>query len=139
MRTVPSPGPAACPRPSTGEHTLTLQGSVSRGVVLTIPAKVTTAAEGCPVDDATLTWGFKETFRSYISGSIANGEWTVADGATYETPDFGWSDGTGAYDPDGGEGLIAFTRVDPVHRARRHPRHHRREPAAAVPRRRTAR
>ena len=53
----------------------------------------------CTVVDATLTWGFKESFRSYISGTIANGEWTVADGATYETPDFGWADGVGSYDP----------------------------------------
>jgi hypothetical protein len=61
------------------------------------------ASTDCAVDDATLTWGFKESFRSYISGTIANGEWTVADGATYETPNFGFSGGTGSYD-----GTIAF-------------------------------
>jgi hypothetical protein len=90
----------------TGSHTLTVQGSVDRGIVIDIAPRITTAAEGCPVDAATLTWGFKESFRSYISGSIANGEWTVADGATYTTPEFGWSDGKGAYDPDGG--LVQF-------------------------------
>ncbi len=68
---------------------------------------MTTAAEGCPVDAGTLTWGFKESFRSYISGSIANGEWIVSDGATYATPEFGWSGGKGAYDAEGG--LVAFT------------------------------
>ena len=67
---------------------------------------ITTLAT-CPVDDGTLTWGFKESFRSYISGSIANGEWTTADGATYATPDFGWTGGTGTY--DGGAGLVGFT------------------------------
>jgi hypothetical protein len=86
----------------------TSSGRLNHGVVLDIPARVTTAADGCPVDDASITWGFKESFRSYISGSIANGEWTVADGATYAVPDFGWSDGTGAYDPETGEGLVAF-------------------------------
>ncbi len=90
----------------TGSHTLTFQGSVNRGVPVEIAANVTTAAVGCPVDGASITWGFKESFRSYISGSIANGEWTVADGATYATPDFGWSNGTGAYDAKGG--LVAF-------------------------------
>lgn len=65
-----------------------------------------TAAVGCPVTDATLTWGFKESFRSYISGSIANGEWTLADGASYDIPNFGWSGGEGAH--DNGEGLVAF-------------------------------
>jgi hypothetical protein len=65
------------------------------------------AAETCAVDDATLTWGFKESFRSYISGTIANGEWTVADGASYETPYFGWTGGAGEL--DAGRGTIQFT------------------------------
>jgi hypothetical protein len=65
-------------------------------------------AEGCTVEASSLTWGFKETFRSYISGSIANGEWTVADGATYETPVFGWTGGVGHYDVVTGEGVLAF-------------------------------
>jgi len=90
----------------TGTHTLTFQGSVNRGTEIEIAPKVATAAEGCPVQASSITWGFKESFRSYISGSIANGEWTVADGATYTTPDFGWSDGQGAYDAD--DGLVAF-------------------------------
>jgi len=97
------------PAKLTGEHTLTFQGSVNRGVVLDIAeAVVTTAAATCPVDDATLTWGFKESFRSYISGSIANGEWTVADGASYETPNFGFSNGSGSYDSSTGDGLVTF-------------------------------
>ena len=54
-------------------------------------------ALACTIEDATLTWGFKESFRAYISGTIANGEWTVSDGATYETPHFGFSGGSGTY------------------------------------------
>jgi len=93
----------------TGEHTLTFQGSVDKGIVLDIaPAAATTAAEGCVVESGDLTWGFKESFRSYISGSIANGEWTVADGATYETPSFGFSGATGAYDAASASGLVSF-------------------------------
>jgi large repetitive protein len=60
------------------------------------PAAVTAYAT-CSVDDAVITWGFKESFRSYISGTIAHGEWQVADGATYETPSFGFQNGTGEY------------------------------------------
>ncbi|WP_354024713.1 HtaA domain-containing protein [Conyzicola nivalis] len=93
----------------SGLHTLTFQGSVDRGVELNIAeAASTTAAVGCVVDDATLTWGFKESFRAYISGAIAHGEWTVADGATYAVPNFGWSAGTGGYDAETGEGSLAF-------------------------------
>ncbi|MGX5682649.1 HtaA domain-containing protein [Schumannella luteola] len=97
------------PSSLTGSHTLTLQGSVNRGVVLDIPARIALAATGCTVESSTLSWGFKESFRSYISGTIANGEWTVADGATYETPLFGWADGDGSYDAETGEGVVAFT------------------------------
>ncbi|MCU1513213.1 MAG: hypothetical protein JWO10_303 [Microbacteriaceae bacterium] len=93
----------------TGTHTLTVQGSVNRGIVIEILAVVSTAAAGCPVEDATLTWGFKESFRSYISGTIANGEWSVANGATYVTPSFGWASGTGVYDSDTAKGLLGFT------------------------------
>jgi len=49
----------------------------------------------CPLTRANLSWGFKESFRSYISGSIANGEWNVADGAGYETPSFRWTQASG--------------------------------------------
>lgn len=64
--------------------------------------------EGCTVADASITWGFKESFRSYISGSIAKGSWEVLDGATYETPTFGFSGGTGTADAEAGTGSIAF-------------------------------
>lgn len=90
----------------TGEHILTLQGSVSRGLVLNI--KTVAQLEGCTVAEAILSWGFKETFRAYIDGSIAHGEWAVSNGATYETPNFGWSNGVGVYDTDSRAGLVTF-------------------------------
>lgn len=65
-------------------------------------------APGCEVDAATLTWGFKESFRAYIDGSIANGEWTVADGATYETPAFGFAAEDGRLDPRVMQGSVDF-------------------------------
>ena len=74
----------------------------------TAPASRTTAVTGCVVDDASITWGFKESFRAYISGSIAHGEWTVAEGATYTVPNFGWSAGAGGYDAETAAGLLAF-------------------------------
>ena len=72
------------------------------------PANVTVAADSdvCDVTDAAITWGVKESLRSYISGTIANGEWAVSDGATYDTPNFGWTAGSGQL--DAGEGTIAF-------------------------------
>jgi len=67
------------------------------------------AEPGCAVTDATLTWGFKESFRAYIDGDIANGEWTTSGGATYETPEFTWSNGQGHFDPETGYGYAQFT------------------------------
>lgn len=72
------------------------------------PASAAVASEGCTIDDASITWGFKESFRSYISGSIAKGSWQVADGAAYETPSFGFSAGTGTTDADAATGAISF-------------------------------
>jgi hypothetical protein len=66
------------------------------------------AADTCTVTGADLSWGFKESFRSYIYSTIANGEWTVSDGAIYETPAFGFANGTGSYDPPSGRGTIDF-------------------------------
>lgn len=99
----------ALPAGLTGSHIVTFQGSVSRGIPITITAPVTTTSlEGCEVSNASLTWGFKESFRSYVSGSIAKGEWTVADGATYDVPNFGFADDSGTYDAEAASGLIAF-------------------------------
>ncbi|HWL02526.1 MAG TPA: HtaA domain-containing protein [Microbacteriaceae bacterium] len=96
------------PTTLSGVHTLTMQGSVSHGTVVTIkPSVVAAAAGSCTISDATLTWGFKESFRAYITSTIANGEWTVADGASYETPEFSWS-GTGSLDPETETGDLAF-------------------------------
>ncbi|MDN5730656.1 MAG: HtaA domain-containing protein [Yaniella sp.] len=62
----------------------------------------------CQITNATLDWGVKESFRAYISGSIANGSWDTSEGASYDTPHFTWSDGSGAYDPATETGDITF-------------------------------
>ncbi|WP_025134740.1 HtaA domain-containing protein [Leucobacter sp. PH1c] len=73
-----------------------------------LPATVP-AAEACTIDTATLTWGVKERFRSYVSGSIANGEWTVSDDMRYETPSFIWDAASGSVSSGLDAGTIAFT------------------------------
>ena len=76
------------------------------------PASAATAEttdQSCTITGGTLTWGLKESFRAYISGSIANGSWETTDGAAYETPSFIWSNGTGSYDPATGTGAVSFT------------------------------
>ncbi|MHA3682901.1 HtaA domain-containing protein [Leucobacter sp. HY1908] len=63
----------------------------------------------CNVTEASFTWGVKESFRSYISGSIANGEWTVSDDMRYETPSFIWDKAQGSLAPELDAGEIGFT------------------------------
>lgn len=89
-----------------GEHTLTFQGSVDRGIVFTLAESV--APAGCTVKAASLTWGFKESFRSYTTGTIANGDWTLAGGTTYATPEFTWPSGTGAFSLEDWTGLVGL-------------------------------
>src|SRR5690606_21588134 len=63
----------------------------------------------CIVTDGNLTWGLKESFRSYIKSSIAKGDWETVDGAEYELPDFMWNDATGEFDAQTGAGSVNFT------------------------------
>ena len=66
-------------------------------------------AEGeCEVVESEITWGFKESFRSYISGAIALGQWTTSGDVSYETPAFSFSGGEGTIAPDRRSGRAAF-------------------------------
>lgn len=62
----------------------------------------------CAVEDVSITWGFKESFRSYISGSIANGSWDVSGDVGYEIPAFTFTGGSGWVNPDRTEGTLSF-------------------------------
>lgn len=78
------------------------------------PASAATAESVCAVTDGTLNWGVKESFRSYISGTIAKGAWEAAEGASYTTPEFTWSGAHGSIDATGSgevafEGVVTFT------------------------------
>ncbi len=66
-------------------------------------------AEGpCEVLESEVTWGFKESFRSYISGAIALGQWTTSGDVGYTTPALIFSGGEGAIAPDRRSGTVAF-------------------------------
>lgn len=67
-----------------------------------------TVGSACEVTGGTMQWGIKASFRSYISGSIANGSWETSDGLTYESPNFTWSGATGSIDSASGTGTVSF-------------------------------
>jgi len=93
-----------------GEHTLTFQGSTDLGGVFTV---VEDDDYKCEIDDASLTWGVKESFRSYVTGSIANGSWDTKGDVDYKTPAFTWSKGSGGADDEETQidfdGTVTFT------------------------------
>ncbi|MFI6338122.1 HtaA domain-containing protein [Streptomyces sp. NPDC050535] len=65
----------------------------------TIGASTAAAAE-TPLTGYELTWGIKESYRSYVTGAYAQGTFTTADGATQAASNgaFTFVDGTGTYD-----------------------------------------
>lgn len=95
-------------------HLRGLLAAAAVSAALLVPAVPATAAptaapaDACEVTGGSLTWGIKESWRAYISGSIAKGAWEPLDGATYATPEFSWPATAGDIDPATGTGTIAF-------------------------------
>ncbi len=89
--------------------------TASLGVAAPQPASNSAATDVCAAQSGLATWGFKESFRAYISGSIANGEWMTSGDISYSTPAFTLSALTGEvlFDDAVGElgatGSIRFT------------------------------
>ena len=59
------------------------------------------------MDNATLNWGIKTSFRNYISSGIASGSWTLSN-VSYVNNQYGWSDGTGSINTNETRGLVRF-------------------------------
>lgn len=90
----------------TGTHTLVfIGGSTAKGIVLNIPESNALAL--CVAQDATLTWGFKESFRAYLDSTIAHGEWIVSEDVVDDRGIFTWSDGVASLD-EGPVGTVSF-------------------------------
>lgn len=67
----------------------------------------------CRVSSWEMTWGFKESFRSYLSGTIAQGGWETSGNISYETPYFTLSGSRGFLNSEGDRGeVIGFGRID---------------------------
>lgn len=78
-----------------------LSGGAAASLANATQLPATPQADSCTLTEGTLTWGVKESFRSYISGGIARGSWELVDGASYTTPNFMFSGGTGSAKLDG--------------------------------------
>lgn len=87
-----------------------MRRALAAGVLLALlPVAPAFAAEdSCEVVNAEVQWGFKESFRSYISGTVALGTWSTEGDITYATPLFYFTGGEGSLAPDGSQGELAF-------------------------------
>ncbi|WP_125175154.1 HtaA domain-containing protein [Corynebacterium bovis] len=91
-------GPTGTTGATTGPAGGTGAGAAG-GAAGTAPAAAAGAATSCIAAGQTeIAWGFKQSFRSYITGSIAKGSWEMQ-GATYDGSQFHWKGTSGTADP----------------------------------------
>lgn len=88
--------------------TVGIAASMFVPVAVAAPALAQDATQ-CEISSAELKWGFKESFRSYVTSNIAKGDWQLSDGAAYETPEFIWSQASGFIAEDGNNAEVDFT------------------------------
>jgi hypothetical protein len=70
-------------------------------------------SDRCEVKSWEMTWGFKESFRSYLSGTIANGGWDTAGNVSYTTPHFMLTGSSGYLNREGDRGEVSGVgRID---------------------------
>ena len=76
------------------------------------------AEQACEVTQWQASWGVKESFRAYLSGALAMGQWTTDGDVSYSTPVFLFAGDRGSVSPDGSwgemttEGSIRFVGHD---------------------------
>ncbi|MFD4246619.1 HtaA domain-containing protein [Streptomyces sp. NPDC058525] len=94
VKTAPSaqPSQSPSPQPSTSAETPQTPGAFT---------------------DAAVDWGVRRTFREYVSGSVGQGKWTLAEGAQDGGALFRFAQGKGAY--DGGKGTLDAAFAGTVH------------------------
>ncbi len=64
-------------------------------------------SDRCSVRSWEITWGFKESFRSYLSGTIARGGWETDGNISYDTPFFTLAGTSGFLGPEGDRGEVS--------------------------------
>ena len=80
--------------------------TVTKQVPVKAANKAPAASADGKVASADLGWGVRDSFRNYIRGGIANGNWDL-NGTTYSNNAFQWAKGTGSFKD--GKGSISFT------------------------------
>lgn len=104
---------------AVGDHRVELTGARSGTATATFavaasavtPAPAAQAEERCvarAVNGASLDWGVRASFRSYVTGPIAGGSISTS-GATATGDGFRWTGGSGAYNTDAERGRVSYS------------------------------
>jgi hypothetical protein len=97
--TIPADAP-------TGAHTLVLIGAGHQAqVAITIAAALPTCTARA-VSGASLTWGVRDSFRSYVTGPIAGG--SISSSGVSGSGPWTWSGGTGSFNASSVMGLTSW-------------------------------
>ena len=67
-----------------------------------------TEADAKGVADARLSWGVKDSFRSYLQSGVAKGGWTTSGGAVYNSGAFVFSGDQGGVNPSNDSGTVSY-------------------------------
>lgn len=96
--------------PATGNPAPTDTNSPTDKATSSPSTSAASAATKGEIADGTLGWGVKESFRTYVVGSVANGKITASGGATQAADNgvFTFTDATGTYDTDADTLAAAF-------------------------------
>ncbi|MGA4848518.1 HtaA domain-containing protein [Streptomyces sp. G5(2025)] len=85
-------------RPGTGKATGKAAGEASKKPAEGKGATSKGKREAGRIEDAAVDWGVRRTFREYVTGSVAQGEWKLSGGAEDGGALFRFPDGEGTYD-----------------------------------------
>ncbi|GAB3841462.1 HtaA domain-containing protein [Nesterenkonia populi] len=104
---TPSPSPSAEPAPASAEEAEPSPPS-SVPLLSAEGQEAIDEAEAClAADSGTFSWGLHESFRSYIEGPIARGEWNLQ-GIDHHGGQFVWAGGAGEWSEAAEAGVVAF-------------------------------
>ncbi|MFJ3894537.1 HtaA domain-containing protein [Streptomyces sp. NPDC090083] len=112
---TPTPTPTASPSQSASPSATPTQSATPSATVSSSPSAspsdtVSEPATKGDIADGKLTWGVKESFRSYVVGSVAKGKISATGGATQAAGNgvFTFTGATGSYDTDADTLTAAF-------------------------------
>ncbi len=104
LRPLPAAGPQRASELKTDDDSSDGGGGDEE---VALSENVCEADDAQGVEESQAHWGVKQSFQSYITGSIAQGQWQLAD-VEHSDGEYHFSGANGAVSPDGKIGTVAY-------------------------------